>query len=43
VDSKDRVYIVDGASNPRVQIFDTDDIISAKLVLLARCPLEKAV
>jgi DNA-binding beta-propeller fold protein YncE len=24
IDSQDRVYIVDGASNPRVQIFDTD-------------------
>jgi len=31
VDSKDRVYIVFGASNPRVQIFDTNDTFLGKI------------
>jgi hypothetical protein len=31
VDSKDRVYIVDGASNPRVQIFDTNGKFLGKI------------
>ncbi len=31
VDSKDRVYIVDGATNPRVQIFDTNGNFLGKI------------
>jgi DNA-binding beta-propeller fold protein YncE len=31
IDSKDRVYIVDGASNPRVQIFDTNGRFLGKI------------
>ena len=31
IDSKDRVYIVDGASNPRVQIFDTNGKFLGKI------------
>ncbi len=31
VDSHDRVYIVDGASNPRVQIFDTSGTFLGKI------------
>jgi hypothetical protein len=31
VDSNDRLYIVDGASNPRVQIFDTNGRFLGKI------------
>jgi DNA-binding beta-propeller fold protein YncE len=31
IDSKDRVYVVDGASNPRVQIFDTNGSFLGKI------------
>jgi DNA-binding beta-propeller fold protein YncE len=30
VDSKDRIYIVDGASNPRIQIFDAQGHLLGK-------------
>ena len=34
VDKNDRVYIVDGASNPRVQIFDTNGHFITKVVAM---------